>query len=57
MFMFVIEDHERKKSFRNYMNYFWFILFEFFAAISLNDIFALFLSEPHLRIYMYSIKS
>ena len=57
MLIFVIDDQDRKKSFRNYMKFCWLILLQFFCAISLNDIRALFLSDPHFRIYIYSIKS
>lgn len=55
--MLVIEDQDKKKSFKNYIKFCWLILLPFFLAISLNDIRALFLSDPHFKIYMYSIKS
>lgn len=63
MLMLVMEDHELKKSFRNYIKSAWLILFRCprlpysFLAIILKEMRALFASLPHFKISMYSIKS
>lgn len=57
MSIFVIDDHDRKKSFKKPLKSDIKILLASFGAMSLNEIRALLRSEPHFSTSMYSIKS